>query len=305
MRRLLSVLAMTLGPAAAGQPPAPTPLPEPVPPEEPVLRTTGERAWTLSLRLEAASDEAFVRRGVVDPQGTPRPQIVLDERGRYSLDRAAIVFPVLERTSTHVAIDGGLASSLRFEGDVEDDAATLLPGYQAGERLGRWDASFVENVDTMRLWIDLPMTARSVDFDEARALAIGWPEGPWPAVCASALLPQLAIDPDHEAVRELVIEAVGPAPYEAPPALIAKRLAAAVIDRFQPNGIGFEYSREGQFAGIELDLESRVAERLVGSPAGMAAPDGALPRPAGGPPRRGPRPPARPLRPQQGQARDP
>ncbi len=258
--------------AALAQPPAQeTPPPEPVAPADPVLRTTGERHWTLSIRLATFSDERFVSRDLLDPRGQPRPRIVARDGARYDLDRVAVVFPILEGTATSRTIDRGVRGSLRFDDEIADEEPALLPGYQAGERLARWDAVGVENANAMRLWVDAPMIARSVDFDPARALAVDWPKGPWPAICASALLPQLSVDPESAAVRAFVLEAIGPKPYGDPPAFVAKKLAAALIERFQPSGLGFEYSRSGRFSGIDLEPESNVADRLVGSPADMVA----------------------------------
>jgi hypothetical protein len=274
MRLLHGVLATVLccsGPAVADPPAEKSPLPEPVAPADPVLRTTGERHWTLSLRLETYSDERFIERDFLNPHGTPTPRIVARRSALYDLGRAAIVFPILEGTATSETIDRGVRGSLRFDTEIVDEEPELLPGYQAGERLSRWDAAGVANANAMRLWIDVPMLARSVAFDPARAFAIDWPEGPWPAICASALLPQLSVNPESDLVEAFVLETLGPKPYDDPPALVAKKLAAASIDRFQPSGLGFEYNRNGFFAGIELGKESDVADRLIGSPADMVA----------------------------------
>ncbi len=275
----IAAAAAALTTSAAAAPPAE--LPTPTAPSEPVLRTTSERAWTLALRYRAAND-GFAnrgRRGRYAPGAKVSGQV-------FDIGRAAVVVPAIDASATHTA--AGEASAVwRIDGRAVDKTPTLLEGYQNGETLARLDANSITGVDSFEVWIDLPMRARSVDFDESAALEIGWPGGPWPALCASALQPQLAIDPANAHVRAFVERTVGLPPYADPPALIAKKLAAGIINRFQPNGLGFEYDRSGNFAGIEfdaidfrgtnpflgitIDVENVTAERFTGSPADMTA----------------------------------
>lgn len=256
IRHLIPVVALGLAcPAIA----------EPIPPAEPLLRTLAEQDWTLSLRLRAVPlGGAAYHHGAA---GGGPPELQFGDRATFTFERAAVVFPLLGPTATHRPNDRGVRSALWFGTDVADDVPELLPGYQAGERLARWDAEGVDGADLLRLDVDIPMTTRSVDFDEARALEIGWPEGAWPAIGASALQPQLGIDPLNEDVAAFVLGVLGPKPYAEAPVLAAKRLFGAVVDRFQTNGLGFEYDRQGFFAGIELRLATETAADFRGSPA--------------------------------------
>ncbi len=278
MRTLLALVVLALTLPAFAQPD--TPLPTPTAPAEPLLRTTSERFWTLSLRFRAEADEfADLAR---EQRGVGRA-ISYDS---FDVERGVVIVPAIEGTSLHQPT-GAPRAELRFDGDVVDEAPTLLPGYQNGERLARLDIPRYENADSFEAWVDLPMRSRSVAFDEERALRVDWPSGPWPAVCASALEAQLAIDPAEANLVEFVRGTVGAPPYDAPPALVAKQLAAAVINRFQPSGLGFEYGRSGGFGGIEfgppeardadpfggllIEREDRTARRFIGSPADMTA----------------------------------
>jgi len=276
MRTLLALCAAAA--AASFTHAEPPPLPDPVAPQAPVLRTTSQRHWVLSMRYRATTDDDFDNtRGGINQRVSG---------ASFDIEQARVVAPALTASALHTALAPPRAS-LRLDGDTVDREATLLPGYQNAERLARLDAQHADDVETIDLWLDLPMRSRSVAFDESRAMSIGWPDGPWPALCASALQSQLAIDPANEHVRAFVQEVVGAPPHTDPPALIAKKLAAAVINRFQPSGLGFEYDRTGRFAGIDFEYhntrlpdpfkallvanESDTAERFVGSPADMTA----------------------------------
>ncbi len=205
------------------------------------------------------------------PGASPNKHTALRHDSRFDLGRAAVVAPLIERTSTHEPSTTNISATLRFDGRAVDDTPEYLTAYQSGERLARFDAESITNADDMELWLDIPMLCRSVSFDEERATEITWPKAAWPAICASALQPQLAIDPNNEDIFAFTERALGPKPYAEPPVIIAKKLASAVIEKFQPSGIGFEYDRTGRFAGIELALESETATQLTGSPADMAA----------------------------------
>ena len=267
----MALLAMALLAAPSGAQPAPVSPPEPVPPADPLLRPLSERDWTLAVRLEA-SDRSLSGTDprVTNPGVTPRQRRLNPRLESITFARAAVVFPALTGTSTHTA-DGEISSRLRFDSFVADTTPEFLSGYQSGERLARWDAADVEGAEYMRLDVNTPMTTRSVEIDEHRARLIGWPDGPWPAVCASALQPQLGIDPSSDAVRALVERAMGVPPYVEPPYVVAKKLAADIGQRFRTTGLGYEYDRVGRFAGIELGPTEECAANMTGTPAETVA----------------------------------
>jgi len=249
-------------------------LPAVTAPENPTLRTTGERVWVLSLRWRAFSEDFHdgeIDRLGVTPGSPGRTPGVIGRDDLFDLERAVVALPLPGATATHAPVDEQVRGSLRFDDFVADREVEIVPGYQSGERLALLHAEGVRGAEDLEAWLDVPMTSRSVDFDEGRAREIGWPEGPWPALAASALLPQLGVDPSNERVRALVERAVGAKPYSDPPALVAKKIAAAVINGFQPSGLGFEYDRAGRFAGLAVGFENETASEMKGSPADMAA----------------------------------
>ena len=274
MRRwLLALAAAVIGPGPAlaqGPPDEAVELPEVTAPAEPILRTTGERVWILSLRWRAFSEDFHDGdAGRLGPNPRRRGAVRRDDL--FDLGRAVITLPLPEATATHEPVIEQAKGSLRFDDLVADEEIELAPGYQAGERLALLHAEEITGAEDLEAWLDVPMVCRSVDFDEARAREIGWPEGPWPAVAASALLPQLGVDPENENVRDLVERAAGVRPFTDPPAVVAKKIAAEVVNRFQPSGLGFEYDRSGRFAGLAVGFENETAATLEGSPADMAA----------------------------------
>jgi len=288
MRRWLLALAAVVigtGPALAQGPAGEeVELPEVTAPENPTLRTTGERVWILSLRWRAFSED-FLDGDLRRLGPNPRVRGAVRRDDLFDLGRAVIALPLPEATATHEPVIEQAKGSLRFDDLVADEAIELVPGYQAGERLALLHAEGITGAEDLEAWLDVPMVCRSVDFDEEHAREIGWPEGPWPAVAASALLPQLGVDPSNENVRDLVERAAGVRPFTDPPALVAKKIAAAVVNRFQPSGLGFEYDRSGRFAGLAVGFENETATTLTGSPADMAALYAAALRAAGLPAR--------------------
>ncbi|RMH26686.1 MAG: hypothetical protein D6693_06775 [Planctomycetota bacterium] len=255
MRRI-GMVCVTLGASgvSAVAQPAPAPL----------LTTTESRDWIVTARVDAQSYSA--RRVLRDPT---EPGFRVSTA--FEITGAVFVYPVLESSATHEVDSAGVAGALSLDGVVLDDTVTLLPGYQAGERLGRWEAPAARG-NLLRFELVIPMTTRGVRFDEARATAVPWPAGPWPALAASALTPQLFVESDDPFVRGLVDRWTGANPGGMRPVRLAKALAARVLERVRlQTDLGYDWGRHGEIEGLLLKGAAAALRSGEGSPFDLAA----------------------------------
>jgi len=228
---------------------------------QPALTRGRSEEWVLQVRLEVES------LPIQDHIGT------LAQGVRYAttfdLSGAAVVFPLLEGSASHETFVERLESTLSVDNEVFDTEPVLLPDYQAGARLGRWNLPAVKG-QTVELDIDLPFRAYELHYDEDAALRVGWPEE-WPPIAASALQPQLFIDPEGPAVQRLVRRWTGGQPARLRPARLAKLLAARVLEHFQPSGQGYVIGQSAEIAGLEVHGSEYAAIEGEGSPHDFAA----------------------------------
>lgn len=226
---------------------------------EPVLKRADSRDWILSVKVDAQSTP--VRRFINDGK-TPGFRVST----AFEIDSAAFIYPVLESTAAHETHHEQSTSSLSVDGVEFDDSVTLLPGYQSGERLGRWELPSVRG-NLMRFTLDLPMTCYDVEFDEDRAMRIPWPTNPWPPVAASALQPQLFVESDDKVVRDMVRRWTNNNPGAVPPARLAKILCARVMENFRTTtDFGYVRERQGELAGLNVRGAAHAARVREGTP---------------------------------------
>lgn len=244
----------------------------------PLLRETGSHDWIVTIKVDAQSYSA--RRVLSNPS-----EPGFRTSTAFEITGATFVYPVLESSATHTVDDAGVEGVLSLDGVTLDDSITLLPGYQAGERLGRFEAPAARG-NLLRFVLEIPMTTRSVAYDEERAQRVPWPTEPWPALAASALLPQLFVESDDEFVRRLVTRWTGGAPGSVRPAVLAKRLAARVLEAVRlETDLGYEWGRHGEIEGFEISGAVAALRRGLGSPFDQAAALCAVYRAAGLPAR--------------------
>ncbi len=229
----------------------------------PVLKRGESRDWILWLRVEAQSQPLFV---VLDDGETPG----FDTSTAFDIESATFIYPMIKSTATSESHAEQSVSSLTVDGVVYDTTVTLLNDYQAGERLGRWELPKLRG-NQMRFELSLPMTTYAVTFDEARARRIPWPKKPWPAIAASALLPQLFVESDDEAVRARVRQWTRNNPGAVAPALLAKILASRVMESYrQDNDPNHVSGRQGEFAGLPVKGAAQTARDGFGTPFDLA-----------------------------------
>lgn len=192
-----------------------------------------------------------------------------DHAGRtlphQQLSRLIIAFPLLEFTSTFEARDEGFTSVLRVDDHVVDDQADLIPLYQAGTRLARWDAEGELSTD-FYLEFEQTSVSHSLEFDEAAAMEIDWPDRGWPPIAATALQPQFFVDVGAPALQQRLTRWAGRNPQRMAPARLAKTLAARVVNEFRVlNNLALETSSAGGIGGYQVVPASLSAQRLEGS----------------------------------------
>lgn len=201
-------------PSPAKQPPATTPapavkIPEPEEPGPYVKRTDlSYWAFTMHMRLYkggSSTDEKGVRISF-----------------RYDLpfETMTLVFPMLPETSGSVPRPNEAIAKLYLGGKEVVSGGFLPPGavpdkslfparpeilerhfsglpYHSGVKLAKLshgELGKAQSTNGVRFQIDLPMMSGNTVFDEAKALYVPWPTGPWPAAANSTFLPQQWVD---------------------------------------------------------------------------------------------------------------
>lgn len=230
----------------------------------PVLERGDSRDWILSIKVDAQSTPA---RRYLNDASTPGFQVSTS----FDITQAAWVYPAIESSAAHESFLERATSSLKVDDVLFDDTVTLLPNYQAGEQLGRWELPALRG-NLIRFRFNVPMTCFDVSFDEARAFAIPWPTEAWSPIAASALQPQLFVESDDEYIKNLVRTWTNNNPGAVPPARLAKILCKRVLEHVRiVTDIGYVSGRHGEFAGLAARGASYSARSQEATPTDIAA----------------------------------
>jgi hypothetical protein len=213
------LVAMVAGMASAsvqpggGQSPAAAPpavkLPEPREPGPYVTRVKRED-WAMELMLRIYKNtESQTEEGSVLSYRYPLP-----------FETMTVVFPLLPETSSSVPRLSEASGLLRLGNTEYVEGNFLAPGmtaaagrlplrpeilerhfsgeaYHSGVKLAKFAAGQIGKPDqttTITFKIEVPMAAWNTEFDEASALQVPWPTGPWPASAQATFGPQQWID---------------------------------------------------------------------------------------------------------------
>ncbi|MBL0928481.1 MAG: transglutaminase domain-containing protein [Phycisphaerales bacterium] len=191
-----------------------------------------------------------------------------------AFDSAVFVFPVIAGTSMSRTDTDKARVRIRVDGRVLDLTPRILEGYQGPTRLAALDVGETRALP-VRLEARLPMTCWDTSIDEKRAMGVPWPEKPWSPEIALNLQPQLFVESDHPEIRALVEKWAGPDVRKYKPYELAKVLAAAVIDYYQPNGGPIVIVPRGPIRGEVSGLLAsglRVEGALAASREGRGSP---------------------------------
>ncbi len=252
--------------------------PEQDPPEHPFLTYEHPEDWTLRATLR-------VRGWQNERDAFERPPV-------WNFTTAAVIFPLVDRTSAAHLDPASAVGELRFNDRVVSSTFTPITGYPGGATYARFDA---QEVSAREMTLEVTLLARAwrTKFDEEAALSVGWPTGEWPAEAASAFTPQAGVEvppggrpDDAELDRLLERWTDGNDPKSIPPVTLAKWLAAKVIEHVQPSSDGLNRGRYRLgFEGFQLQGAPVTARTGRGSPFDMTALLAAVYRRAGLPAR--------------------
>lgn len=230
---------------------------------DPLLTRVDSHDWILTVKIDASS---YPIHRSLNNSKTPGFRTSTS----FSIDSAIFVFPMIESSAAHEARPADATSSLSVDGVNYDTSATLLPDYQAGEQLGRWELPKLKG-NLMRFQLEVPMTSYSVQFDERRAMQLPWPTEAWSPLVASTLKPQLFVESDDELIQRNVRRWTNNNPGGFRPTNLAKMLAAHVMEDFRSTtDLGYISGRQGGFAGLEVQGAAATARARSGSPTDLA-----------------------------------
>lgn len=246
----------------------------------PYLELYDPEEWTLEVTVNISAWQERV------------PSTRLPHIESFGFDTAAIVFPVLARSATHVLNERDWKSRIRLGDRDEPAKPELLPDYHSGTRLGKW-ALLNWAGNEVELMVTLPVTCSNTRLNEEAASKVDWPRTDWPIEAASTFDPQWFIDLepggrayDMSPVRALLARWIGKNdPKALKPVPLAKYLAGELWGAFQPSGNGLNFNRRGQLEGIDLMGAPAAANRLRGSEFDMVCLLAAVYREAGLPAR--------------------
>lgn len=259
----------------AGPAPVAPPRAMPGPPAEPVLtrHPTNHRDWTVLVDVRLHGTQ------VQTPPGTRN----LYPTQRILLDSVTVFFPLPGGSSSAETWDDRTVGTLSVGGRVVADRPRVLDGYQSLARLGAWDLTKVD-ANMIHLRLERSMTSWETRIDETRSAKIGWPAGAWPEPIDACLRPQLLIESDSAAVKNLLERWMrqapgGSDPRRTAPYVLAKYLAGRVVAHYQPSAGAIDSSGRGRnslrysgalLSGFAVDGAARAAERGRGPELDMA-----------------------------------
>lgn len=193
--------------------------------------------WTVRPRVQ-----------IFGPQPRSRSQFNLPETQPVVFEEALFVYPLIGETAGGVPYPEEARVRLQLDVRAGDDRRVVpdrdwpvnenvltnvyrvMDGYQGPTDLMVLDVGPIENT-VLTLEAQLDVRLWETEIDEVRADAVEWPTDPWPPQLVSALEPQLFVEPDDPAVRELLGRFLnGEDPRSVRPYALAKHLAASVVN---------------------------------------------------------------------------
>jgi hypothetical protein len=267
----------------------------------PFIEQSNWRDLALTVNVRVNSDSPKDKMRIRDPftgEISELPVIT-----PFEFRTLAMIFPVLPSTGSSDPYPREVRGSLALNGRVVDESPEYMTGYPGGVRYARFDAG--DNASTtmcrqVQLELVLPMRCYRTRYDEAAALRVPWPTGPWPDEAASVLKPQLHIEtgidsqgkvrefdpqPVKDALAQYLAEERIRDARRVNPAALAKILTGKVWSNMQVDGEGLASARTGEIAGLDLKPPAWTLRDRKGSPHDVSILLAALMREAGLPAR--------------------
>ncbi len=220
----------------------------------PYLTFVEEKDWTIHLEIELRAESVlhFPNTSGNTP-GYTTPSV--------SFRSADVIFPLIESTSSSTMLldNFNFKTQLMWESVVYDDQPALIPAPSPTGRFAHWrfDPRHDNSLYTgnrLRLILDIPVLSRETRLNERAASSVTWPLQPWPADIAAALEPQQFVESDAPELHALLKSLLpNHAPRSLPPLLTAKTILAQVVNRFQPNTMGYDFGSTGLFRGFDIN----------------------------------------------------
>jgi hypothetical protein len=215
--------------------------------------------WTLEITVNVRAHTTY------------DPRTRMPDREEFKFDTAAIVFPVLRNSGSHVCnepVTGEVLGNDRTLGTTFD----FLSDYHSGTRLAKFGLKDWRG-EEITLKVVIPTTCYKTRFNEEAAMVINWPGGELPADAASTFQPQMFVTLapgnvpyDMAPVKDLLSRYCnGQDPKKLKPIALAKYIAGQVLEDIQPSGEGLNYGRTGELEGMDLQGAPQTAQRRRGS----------------------------------------
>lgn len=201
-----------------------------------------------------------------------------------AFETLAVVFPAIGGTASSVSPERQMSGVLRVNDAIVSERFALLTNYPAGTRLARFDTGTDQTPKEARqVSLEFSMQARCfrVRFDEAAAMRVMWPTGPWPAEAQAAFAPQYYLDvgfnasggteayptaPLDDALQRWYREENIRDPKRVAPAMLAKIITGKVWRDVQASGDGLVYRpRTAEWSGMTLQTPANTLESRRGS----------------------------------------
>lgn len=266
-------------PTQPAQPAAPQPGQAQATPElepSPFIQRVRPRRWLLNTQIFIGASEFYEN---VDGVNMPR-------HDNWEFDSATLVFPVVQETGSSIlevfgtgseekpAVSGVVEFNDRPLADeveivTQDIGGGLLP-------CATWRAQWqvvpsergAHSGREMEFVIETRQVCYETKFDDAGASKVEWPTGPWPAEAAACLRrPEMFVDfgpngagYDMSPVGALIEKWTGGKdPRTVKPVVLAKYLAAQVVEHSQVSGEGLAFDKTGLWKGFDTPGAAELA----------------------------------------------
>ncbi|HEX8877788.1 MAG TPA: transglutaminase domain-containing protein [Phycisphaerales bacterium] len=253
--------------------------------EGPYIERTLPKEWVLKITLDLLSEQG--NAGTVPTNQSRQP---------FQFEQMVMVWPFVGSAANSVLKPDRVRSWLRFNAhDVitggfakettPDNPRPMLfkkmaseDLYPAGVHLGTWTWEKPVTVQTVQLQIDIPSTSWRTRLNDAEALKVGWPKGPWPEEASACFQPEMyvdyGVDPRTGEVRmydrKVIVDAVKNwtkgNPQEISPLRLAKFLAFQVNSTMSVTKQGFNLSPRTHFMeGLDMQGAPGALKSGIGS----------------------------------------
>ncbi len=242
------------------------------------------KEWTMRARVRLTAKAPGIDAQILSlPPSKQRSDNAVNagNASGFVFQALTMVFPVAPSTAGADPVDDGIEGWLKVDDRKVATTARVAKkqssgsSYPGGTRLVQFSTRTGSGDDEVpngvarevEMEIEVPMICYRTRFDEASALKVPWPKNDWPPVVKSVFQPQVFVETSYDGtpydqtrLKELVKDWTHGDPKSVTPAMLAKEIAAAVVQNFQPSGDARSVLRTGELQGFSLNgLEQTLA----------------------------------------------